>query len=903
LIFGSIGLKHFFIVTVSLACAYFFTGYFSNLLLAIDGYAVAVWPPSGIALAGFLIWGRKSLLGIVLGAFFTNLIHLESASAIFQLSVFMHAAAVTFAATLQAWVGSQLVTKVIKAPLDLSSLKHCIQSLVVAGPLCCVIAAGVGTSLLIFNGVIVSQAGWDTFIAWWIGDSIGVLVFTPLMLAAFNYSQVNYRLQVILPSLLIYMVISISFYGAASVKKEKNIQKEELKILATQDAINNKINEITAHLALLATFFSSSDDVSFTEFKQFTSKQLSYSEEILAFEWVPYLPSENLAQYIEANNNTELAKYSLKERAKDGSWQAAPPRDFYYPVQYAHPLSGNEDVIGFDLASNEVRRSALIKAKVLNELVISEPINLVQNEAERGVLFFHPVFGNNITEDDFKGFVVAVVSLERLSNAVLFDQNNGVAVSFTDTTTENNAQPIFIADHQQLLPLKDYKLLVGKRVWQVELHQPMQRESWLVYWLAQIAGMLFVWLLITFLISVTGTNIRIREQVAKQTKILRLEKQKADEANEIKSQFLANMSHEVRTPINGIKGLHYLALQQNDWQQARSYIEQADGALGVLLRVLNDVLDFSKMEAGKLDLIQEPIDVGILSEEVAILLQFDIEAKSLEFMLDYDKSSNLVINTDPIRLKQVLLNLINNAIKFTAKGSITLKVWQSKKMTYFSVNDTGIGISKEAQKQLFKPFAQADSSTSRQYGGTGLGLSICKKLVELMGGEIDLISHEGHGSTFTFSLPIYSPLPKAEQIKQQYDEIDVSTLSFADYKLLLVEDNPLNQHVASAILKTKGCVADIANDGFEAIEKLTEHTYDIVLMDIQMPKMDGLEATRVIRNELGLFDLPIIGLSANAHDDDVKKAVASGMDNYITKPIEANTLFKTLWHHLAHQNK
>lgn len=886
-----------------MACAYFFTGYFSNSLLAIDGYAVAAWPPSGIALASFLIWGRKSLLGLVLGAFLTNLIHLENASALFQLSVFMHAAAVTFAATLQAWIGSQLVTKVIKAPLDLSSLKHCIQSLVVAGPLCCVIAAGVGTSLLLFNGVIPSYAGWDTFVAWWIGDSIGVLVFTPLMLAAFNYSQVNYRLQVILPSLLIYVLICISFYGAASVKKEKNIQKEEVKILATQDAINNKINEVTAHLALLATFFSSSDDVSFTEFKQFTSKQLSYSQEILAFEWVPYLPNKRVTQYVEANKGSELANYHLKEKAADGGWQPVTARDFYYPVKYAYPFKGNEDVIGFDLASNKVRRSALIKAKVLNELVLSEPINLVQNESERGVLFFHPVFGNNITEDDFKGFAVAVVSLERLSESLLIEQNNNVAVSFTDTTAEDNAQPIFTANHQQMFPLKDYKLLVGKRVWQVELYQPQQRESWLIYWLAQIVGMLFVWLLITFLISVTSTNIRIREQVAKQTKSLRLEKQKADEANQIKSQFLANMSHEVRTPINGIKGLHYLALQQNDWQQARNYIEQADGALGVLLRVLNDVLDFSKMEAGKLDLIQEPITVSSLTEEVANLLQFDIEAKSLEFNIDYDTSSNLVIDTDPIRLKQVLLNLINNAIKFTAKGSITLKVWQSKKMTYFSVNDTGIGISAEAQKQLFKPFAQADSSTSRQYGGTGLGLSICKKLVELMGGAIDLTSHEGYGSTFTFSLPIYSPLPKAEQIKQQYDDIDVSTLSFENYTLLLVEDNPLNQHVASAILKTKGCIADIANDGFEAIEKLTENTYDLVLMDIQMPKMDGLEATRVIRNELGLVDLPIIGLSANAHDDDVKKAVACGMDNYITKPIEANTLFKTLWHHLSYKNK
>ena len=705
---------------------------------------------------------------------------------------------------------------------------------------------------------------------------------------------------VILPSLLIYILISVSFYGAASVKKEKDIQKQEAKILTVQNAISQKLDGITAHLGLLATYFASSSDVDFKEFKQFTSKQLDYSQEILAFEWIPYIPANKLADFETHENPATGKPLYIKEKSLDGAWQPAGTRSNYFPVKYVYPLKGNEDVLGFDLASSKVRGAALSKAKELNELALSEPINLVQNTAEHGVLFLYPVFGESSTEDDFQGFVAAIVSLKRLSQTLLFDHNNSISASFFDTTVPGKKQAIYIADTANSQALfKEYQLLIGKRMWQVELYEPIVRTSWLVYWLAQIVGMLFVWLLITFLISVTGTNIQIREQVAKQTHTLRKEKQKADEASHIKGQFLANMSHEVRTPINGIKGLHYLALQQNDWQQARSYIEQADGALGVLLRVLNDVLDFSKMEAGKLDLMQEPINVASLADEMLNLLQFEADIKSIKLSLDFDKTSNLVINTDPIRLKQVLLNLLNNAVKFTGEGEITLKIWQSKKMTYFSINDTGIGISSEAQKQLFKPFAQADSSTSRQYGGTGLGLSICKKLVELMGGAIDLVSYEGKGSTFTFSLPLISPLPKAEQIQQQYNEIDVSTLSFTGYKLLLVEDNPLNQHVANAILKTKGCIADIANDGFEAIEKLAENSYDIVLMDIQMPKMDGLKATKVIRRDLELIDLPIIGLSANAHDDDVKKALACGMNGYITKPIDADTLFKTLWHHLS----
>ncbi|KAA1160838.1 CHASE domain-containing protein [Pseudoalteromonas fuliginea] len=894
-------MKNLFVLTFSLASAYFLTGFASNLLLSIDGYAVASWPPSGIALAGLLLWNRRALPGIIIGALLTNIVNLDSASDIFNWQIAIQALLVTTASVLQAWIGAQFITKVIKAPLDLSSLKHCIQSLFIAGPVCCVLAAGVGTFLLVSNHVIPAHGAIDNFIAWWIGDSVGVLIFTPLVLAGFNYQQVQNRLQVIIPSLMIYIIISAGFYTASNFKKEKEIQKQELKILSVQDAISQRIDEVSAHLSLLATFFASSDEVTFDEFKLFTSKQLSYSQEIVAFEWVPYISAEQLADFERSENTQYIDDYYVKERWSEEVWEPVSSRDFYYPVLYAYPLIGNVSVIGFDLASNKGRAAALHKAKILNELVLSEPIDLVQNTQEKGVLFLHPVFGNSTTEDDFKGFVVAVVSLKKLSQSLLFDQNNLVAASFLDVTLPNQKQSIYTADTHSFELLKEYQLLIGKRIWQVQLHEPVVRTSWLMYWLAQIVGMLFVWLLITFLISVTGTNIQIREQVAKQTRVLRQEKQKADEASHIKSQFLANMSHEVRTPINGIKGLHYLALQQNDWPQARTYIEQADGALGVLLRVLNDVLDFSKMEAGKLDLVQEPINVGRLVDEVTNLMQFEVDVKSLELHLDYDKTTNLTIHTDPIRLKQILLNLLNNAVKFTAQGCITLKVWQSKKMTYFSVNDTGIGISEAAQKQLFKPFSQADSSTSRQYGGTGLGLSICKKLVELMGGAIDLASHEGKGSTFTFSVPLDSPLPKAEQVQQQYNEIDVESLSFTDYKLLLVEDNSLNQHVASAILKTKGCVADIASDGFEAIKMLTTNSYDIVLMDIQMPNMDGLQATKVIRNDLGLIDLPIIGLSANAHDDDVKKAVACGMDNYITKPIDANTLFKTLWHHLSHK--
>lgn len=894
-------MKNIFSLTFFLALAYFSTGYFSNALLAIDGYAVASWPPSGIALAGFLLWQKRALPGIIIGALLVNLIHLDVISDILHWQLFLQAVGVAGAIVLQAWIGCYIIVHIIKAPLDLSSLKHSIQSLIIAGPVCCVIAASIGTTLLVVNNVIPSQAALDNFIAWWIGDSIGVLIFTPLLLAAFNYAQVRHRLQVIVPSLLIYALISISFYAAASVKKEKDFQKQEAKINAVKSILTHKLDEINSHLSLLATFFASSETVNFKEFKRFTAKQLNYSSEIVALEWVPQVTAEQLQSFVQdAEQQTGVEGIYVKE-LQNGKWQPVSSRAVYYPIQLIHPLAGNEQLLGYDLASNQSRFKALQEAKALNGAIVTEPVDLIQdtNEHYKGVLFSTPVFRDVQIESDFKGLVLAVVSLKRLAQSIHFSPNNDIEVSFSDITDPENSQLIYAPNDAEQEKIHQYQVLIGGRIWQIELSDTKKHAPWLMYWFAQIIGMLFVWLLITFLISVTGTNIQVREQVARQTKTLRQEKQKADQASRTKSQFLANMSHEVRTPINGIKGLHYLALQQSDWSQARTYIEQADGALSVLLRVLNDVLDFSKIEAGKLELLQEPVNVTELITEIENLFQFEVTAKSLTFTCQLEVDSDLEIATDPIRLKQVLLNLLNNAVKFTEQGSITLRVWQHDDATHFSVTDTGVGISAEVQQQLFQPFSQADSSTSRQYGGTGLGLSICKKLVELMAGEISLKSNVGQGSTFTFYLPFKSPLVMVKEAVTKSYDIDVSNINLAGVAILLVEDNPLNQHVASAILKTKGGIADIANDGFEAVAKVSEKNYDIILMDIQMPKMDGLQATKAIRNELMMSDIPIIGLSANAHDEDVKKANSVGMDDYLTKPIDAEKLFKTMWFYLS----
>ncbi|WP_404341532.1 ATP-binding protein [Pseudoalteromonas mariniglutinosa] len=895
-------MKNLFTLTFSIAFAYFSTGYLSNSLLAIEGYAVAAWPPSGIALACFLLWQLRAFAGVLIGALLTNLIHLDQVADILHWQVFLQAVSVTSASTLQAWLAYFIINKLFDPPLALSSLKQSIPSLIIGGPLCCLIAASLGTMWLVINQVIAPYNAMNNFIAWWIGDSIGVLIFTPLVIAAFSYRYVNQRLLIILPSLLIYMIICFSFYSAASVKKEKDQQRQQAKVTAIQTNLAHRLDEIQSHLALLATFIASTDEMTYDEFKRFTGRQLQYSDEIAAFEWLPRVTREELLTHQQMISVELRSHYHVKEKLASGQWQSVQPRDNYFPVQYIYPSEYSELVLGFDVASEQMFAQLLNQARTTKKMLVSEPIPLMLSDHnEQGVLFFHPVFADLNNQYGFKGFAVAIVNLETLAESLNYNQNTDINASFYDLTKPAKPLEMFNANRVGTSQIAEYTLAVGERVWQVLLSEPVKYSSWLAYWFAQIVGMLFVWLLITFLISVTGTNIQVREQVEKQTKTLRKEKQKADKASQIKSEFLANMSHEVRTPINGIKGLHYLALQQQDWSQAKGYIEQADNALSVLQRVLNDVLDFSKIEAGKLELHQEPVDINNLVTEMRNLLQFELNIKSLEWVIDYDWAQHLIIDTDPIRLKQVLLNLLNNAVKFTPQGRITLKIWQHHDMTHFSVIDTGIGISEAVQPLLFEPFSQADSSTSRQFGGTGLGLSICKKLITMMGGDISFSSKRQEGSSFTFRLPIISPLEKAQPLDSKLEHIAVVSASFANVQLLLVEDNPLNQQVASAILQTKGCLPDIAKDGCEAIKMLSEKSYDLVLMDIQMPNMDGLQATKVIRDELMMTTLPIIGLSANAHDDDYKQALACGMNGYLTKPIDADMLFQTLYQHLMGQ--